>query len=84
MDVINYTKFRKHLKKNLDHVSDNDEVVVVSRSQYKNVVILSLKEYNSLNETIYLLSSDENRQRLSKAIKEMESGKSFKHNLIED
>lgn len=83
MDVVNYTDFRKHLKRNLDNVSDNDEVVVVSRSQNKNVVVLSLKEYNSLNETIHLLSSDKNRQRLSEAIKEMESGSSFKHDLIE-
>ncbi len=83
MDVVNYTEFRNNLKRSLDKVSDDEEVVVVSRSRNKNVVVLSLKEYNSLTETIHLLGSEKNRQRLSEAIREMESGESLKNPLID-
>lgn len=83
MDVVNYTEFRNNLKRSLDKVSDDGEVVVVSRSRNKNVVVLSLKEYNSLTETIHLLGSEKNRQRLSEAIREMESGESLKNPLID-
>ena len=47
------------------------------------MVVLSLKEYNSLTETIHLLGSEKNRQRLSEAIREMESGESLKNPLID-
>lgn len=83
MDVVNYTEFRNNLKRSLDKVSDDEEVVIVSRSRNKNVVVLSLKEYNSLTETIHLLGSEKNRQRLSEAIREMESGESLKNPLID-
>ena len=83
MDVVNYTEFRNNLKRSLDKVSDDEEVVIVSRSRNKNVVVLSLKEYNSLTETIHLLGSENNRQRLSDAIRELESGESLKNSLID-
>lgn len=83
MDVVNYTEFRNNLKRSLDKVSDDEEVVIVSRSRNKNVVVLSLKEYNSLTETIHLLGSEKNRQRLSEAIRELESGESLKNSLID-
>lgn len=83
MDVVNYTEFRNNLKRSLDKVSDDEEVVIVSRSRNKNVVVLSLKEYNSLTETIHLLGSEKNRQRLSDAIRELESGESLKNPLID-
>lgn len=84
MEVINYSEFRKKLKVNLDKVSDNEEIVIVSRSQDKNVVLLSLKEYNSLNETIHLMNSEKNRNRINEALLEMQNGDFIKNNLIED
>ncbi len=84
MEVLNYTEFRKDLKASLDKVSDDEDIIIVSRSKNKNVVLLSLKEYNSLKETMYLLSSEKNRKRLEKSIKDFNKGKSFKHDLIED
>ena len=51
MTVVNYSEFRKNLKENLDKACDNNEVVIVSRTQNKNVVGISLYEYNSWQET---------------------------------
>ena len=84
MEVLNFTEFRKELKSSLDKVSNDEDVIVVSRGKNKNVVVISLKEYNSLKETMYLLSSEKNRQRLQESIDEMKRGKFSGHSLIED
>lgn len=83
MEVINYTDFRKKMKQKLDSVSDDNDVVIVSRTNNKNVVLLSMAEYNSWNETLHLIKSDKNRKRLDDAITEMKKGKSVKKALIE-
>lgn len=83
MEVLNYTEFRKKMKESLDKVSDDNDIVVVSRSKNKNVVLLSMAEYNSWNETLHLIKSDKNRKRLDEAITEMKKGKSVKKSLIE-
>ena len=82
MEVLNYTEFRKDLKSSLDKVSNDEEVIIVSRSKNKNVVVISLKEYNSLKETMYLLSTEKNRTRLQESINELENNK-FVTSLIE-
>lgn len=84
MEVLNYTEFRKNLTKNLNKVSDDAETVIVSRSKGKNVVVMSLDEYNSINETLHLTGNNANKKRLDEAIEEMESGKFSKHELLED
>jgi antitoxin YefM len=84
MRVVNYTEFRKNLAENLNVVSEESEIVVVARSKGKNVVVMSLDEYNSQQETMYLNSTTANRRRLEKAIKNMNDGKFIKKKLIED
>jgi antitoxin YefM len=71
------------MAESLNAVSDNSEIVVVSRSKGKNVVVMSLDEYNSLQETIYLTSTKTNRKKLDDAIEEMNKGKFIKRKLIE-
>jgi len=83
MRVVNYSEFRNHLAENLNAVNDDKEIVVVSRVQGKNVVVMDLDEYNSIQETLHLLSTKANRKRLEESIQEMAKGKSAKHKLIE-
>ena len=83
MEVLNYTEFRNNLTENLNKVTQDSEVIVVSRGKGKNVVVMSLDEYNAFKETIYLTSIKTNRKRLDDAIEEMEKGKFRKHKLIE-
>ena len=84
MDVLNFTEFRKYLAKNLDRVTDDAEVVIVSRSKGKNVVVMDLDEYNAIAETLHIVKNEANRLRLQEAIDEMNNGISFSHPLIED
>jgi antitoxin YefM len=83
MRLVNYTEFRKNLAESLNAVNDDGGIVVVSRSKGKNVVVMSLEEYNSMNETLYLTSTRANRQKLDAAIDEMNKGKFIKRKLIE-
>ena len=65
MKAVSITQFRKNLKKYLDDVSKSSNVIVVSRTTADEAfVILSMKEYNSLNETGHLLSTSANRLKL--------------------
>jgi antitoxin YefM len=83
MKVLNYSEFRNNLSESLNSVNNDREIVVVSRTKGKNVVVMDLEEYNSLQETVLLTSTQANRTRLHSALKEMESGKYSKHKLIE-
>lgn len=83
MRVVNYSEFRNNLAEHLNVVNDDGDIVVVSRSKGKNVVVMSLQEYNALQETLHLNSSKANRKRLEEAIDEMKKGKFQKRKLME-
>lgn len=83
MQVINYTDFRRSMKAKLDQVSDDGDTVIITRSENKNVVLISLREYNSLKETLHLLSSEKNRNRLMNAVERANRGEFESHDLIE-
>jgi antitoxin YefM len=83
MEVVNYTEFRKNLTKSLNKVNDDAEIVVVSRSKGKNVVVMALEEYNAIQETLHVVKSVSNRNRLDKAIEEMDKGQFEINSLIE-
>lgn len=83
MKVVNYTEFRNNLAENLNTVNDDGDIVIVNRSKGKNVVVMSLDEYNSIRETMYLNSSKANRTRLELAISDFKKGKYIKKKLIE-
>ncbi len=83
MEVVNYTEFRKNLTKSLNKVNDDAEIVMVSRSKGKNVVVMALEEYNAIQETLHVVKSVSNRNRLDKAIEDMDKGQFEIHSLIE-
>ena len=83
MKVVNYTDLRLNLKKWLDLVVDDVEELIIKRKNNKDLVLISLEEYNSLKETSYLLSG-KNRDILMKSLEESKKGKSEEHKLIEE
>ncbi len=84
MMAANYTEFRTGLKKFLDDVENNNETLIIKRGTGKGTVLLSLEEYNSIIETMHLLSSKSNADRLYESINQMKAGKIVRKKLIED
>jgi antitoxin YefM len=84
MIAANYTEFRNKLKNYLDNVELNNETLIIKRGSGKGTVIISLEEYNSIMETLHLLSSKKNARRLFDSIEQMKTGKKAQHKLIEE
>jgi antitoxin YefM len=83
MIAANYTEFRTGLKNFLDNVEFNNETLIIKRGAGKGTVLISLDEYNSMIETLHLLSSKKNAKRLFESIEQMKTGKKAQHKLIE-
>lgn len=77
------SEFRKDIKRYLDNVTKNFEILVINRGKDTGVVIMSLDEYNSLKATQHELSSRKNEERLDSAIEKFKTGISFQKDLIE-
>jgi antitoxin YefM len=84
MIAANYTEFRTGLKNYLDNVEFNNETLIIKRGSGKGTVLISLDEYNSIMETLHLLSSKKNAKRLFESIEQMKTGKKVQHTLIEE
>ena len=84
MQVLNYSEFRKNLKVVLDKIVDDQETTIVTRSHDKDVVLVSLHEYNSWMETMHLMRSDRNRSRLADSMRNIENGNFETRSLIDD
>jgi antitoxin YefM len=84
MIAANYTEFRNELKSYLDNVEFNNETLIIKRGSGKGTVLISLDEYNSIMETLHLLSSKKNAKRLFESIEQMKTGKKAQHKLIEE
>ena len=82
METVNYTDFRSNLKYWFDKVVNDVSDIVIKRKSGKDLVLISLDEYNSLRETTYLLTG-KNRDILLNSIKELEAGKGVQKDLIE-
>lgn len=84
MIAANYTEFRTGLKKYLDSVEENNETLIIKRGTGNGTVMISLDEYNSIMETVHLLSSKANADRLYESIKQIKEGKGVQKDLIEE
>ena len=83
MKAINFSEARKNLKAVFDRVIEDADVTIITRRDAEDVVVMSLAEWNSWNETEYLLASPANARRLMKAIADLDAGKGEYHELID-
>jgi antitoxin YefM len=84
MRAANFTEFRTRLKNFLDDVENNNETLIIKRGTGNGAVLISLDEYNSIMETVHLLSSKVNADRLYESIQQIKAGKGAQHDLIEE
>lgn len=83
MDVISYSDTRARLREVMERVVADCAPVVVSRQKAESVVIVSLSDWNSIEESLHLLSTEANRNRLAEAIRQLDGGEGVARDLIE-
>jgi antitoxin YefM len=83
MDTISYSDARALLAKTMDRVCDDHSPVVITRKSARSVVMMSLEDFQALEETAYLLRSPKNARRLLESVAELESGSGGERELVE-
>jgi antitoxin YefM len=81
MDVVTYTDARASLKDVMDRIIHDRVEVVVTRKNREAVVMISLDEYNAIQETLHLLKSPENARRLRNSIAQLDAGEGAERDI---
>lgn len=84
MQVITYSDARQNLKSVLDRVIDDADVAVITRKEGQHAVVMGQDYYNSLMETLHLMSSPSNAAHLAKSIAELRASKAIERELLDD
>lgn len=83
MATITYSEVRSKLAETMEKVCDDHTPVIITRKNSRSVVMISLDDYEAMEETAYLLRSPENARRLLESTAELSSGGGKKRELIE-
>jgi antitoxin YefM len=75
MQAISYTAARRNLADTMNQVVDGHEPVIITRQAAGSVVMMSLEDFNSLQETMYLLGNPANAKKLRTSITGLAAGK---------
>ncbi len=75
MRTLTMTMLKENLAKTMELVCEDHDPIVINRRNSDPVVLISLEDYESLNETSYLLQSPNNARRLMESMEELESGR---------
>ena len=81
MQIASYSEFRQHMKSFLDAVIKTHKPLFITRKHGEELVVMSKEDYTSMEETLYLLSSPKNAERLMESIAQFKEGKTVEHKL---
>ena len=83
MDAISYSTARANLARTMEKVCNDHAPVIITRKSESPVVMMSLEDFQALEETAYLLRSPENARRLIESIAELQAGKGSEKELAD-
>lgn len=83
MRVVNFSEARSKLKAVLDQVAEDANYTVISRRDASDAVLMSLDTFNSLMETVHLLSAPANAAHLAKSIAQHRRGQTKARKLVD-
>jgi antitoxin YefM len=83
MDVLSFTATRQNLKDVMDRVVEDHTPVLITRQKAESVVMVSLSDWNAMEESARLLSSPTNASRLAKAMAQLDAGRGVEREPIE-
>jgi antitoxin YefM len=75
MDIVTYSETRANLKAIMDRVVQDHVPIAITRQRGKPVVMVGLDDWNSIQETMYLLSTPNNAKRLMESIADANAGR---------
>lgn len=84
MNILTFSEARASFKQALDSVCKDHEPTVITRQRGEHVVLISLDDYNSMQETLHLLGSPANAERLRRSIAEFKAGKTSVRGLLKN
>lgn len=82
MNAITYTTARANLASTMNRICNDHEPMIITRNGEQAVVMLSLEDYNALEETAYLLRTPTNAKRLLAAVAQLHAGKGIERKLV--
>lgn len=80
MIAVNYSTIRSNLKDYCDQATENNETVIVTRKDEKNVVLISLEQYNAMMKAV---RNAEYLAKIDMSIEQLEKGEGRVHEIIE-
>ncbi len=83
MTTFSYTNARNNLASVMKQATDNREPITITRNGHGSVVVLSMEEYESMEETLHLLSSPANAERIRRGLADFDSDNYSSHALAE-
>ena len=75
MNAISYTAARENLASTMNKVCEDHAPIIITRNRDQAVVMMSLQDYEALEETAYLLKNPKNAKRIMSAIAQLDAGK---------
>lgn len=84
MEALTYTEIRKNFAHAMNRVCEDHKPVIITRQSSSPVVMMSLEDYNAMEETLYLMRSPKNAERLLKSISDIQGKTLQERNLIDD
>lgn len=83
MQTITFSYTRQNLASTMDAVVNNHSPITITRQNKEPIVMISLGDYKSMEETAYLMQSINNASRLNEAINQLEAGLGTARELVE-
>ena len=83
MESISYTAARSNLARTMEQVCNDHAPIAITRKGEGAVVMISMEDYQALEETAYLLRSPKNTRRLIESIADLEAGRGIEQDLLE-
>ena len=84
MRKVTYAEAQRNLKQLIDEVIDSSAETVITSENGRDVVVMSLSDYNGWTTTNHLLSTPENSGRLIQAVQDVKAGRVIKRNLMDE
>jgi antitoxin YefM len=84
MLVCTYSDLREHLRERLDQVHESRAPLLVTRQNGPSAVLIDKEEFDGIMETLHLLSTPANAERLRQSIAEADAGKVTERNLVDE